>query len=207
MQTGRLIHALYSVPFASQLMPPSSRGRYSGEESKYLITHRKPIRHPRFFFKNSILIPYSSLKAQLQMVVENTEIEKGVVYAYQTYYSITDELVILITPSKLYIASKICDQPAFNQELSQIFSVQFLKEDSDNPDGKPQPKLDEDDEVLKIVYYDRKLFVSEINRNKDPFSVANKYWKTTLKKVNQKAKKDFLDRIEVEKANNFANFF
>jgi len=97
------------------------------------------------------------------------------------------------------VVSKVCDQPVFNQELSQIFSVQFFREEKD--------PADEDAEVLKIVYYDHKLFVSEINRSKDPFSVASKFWKVTFKKVNQKVKKDFLDRIEIERANNFANFF
>lgn len=86
--------------------------------------------------------------------------------------------------------------------------MQFRKEEKEVSEGRlPIPKPEEEAEVLKIVYYDRKLFVSEINRSKDPFSVAHKFWKAAFKKVNQKAKKDFLDRIETEKASNFANFF
>jgi hypothetical protein len=53
------------------------------KESEEILAHRKPIRHPRFFFKNRILIPYSSLKAKLQMVVDNKDLEDGVLLCSQ----------------------------------------------------------------------------------------------------------------------------
>lgn len=77
-KTDRLLTTLYSLPFASHIMP-SDRGQHMiSEASKSIVNSRRPIRHPRFFFKNRILIPYSSMKAQLQMVVDNKDIENGV---------------------------------------------------------------------------------------------------------------------------------
>lgn len=77
-KTDKLLSTLYSLPFAAHIMP-SDRGQLiMSEASKTIVNSRRPLRHPRFFFKNRILIPYSSMKAQLQMVVDNKDIENGV---------------------------------------------------------------------------------------------------------------------------------
>lgn len=77
-KTEKLLSTLYALPFASNLIPTQRGQNFSSEASKLLVSSRRPNRHPRFFFKNRILIPYSSMKAQLQMIVDNKDIENGV---------------------------------------------------------------------------------------------------------------------------------
>jgi hypothetical protein len=77
-KTEKLMSTLYALPFASNIMAPHRSQNMSSDASKLLVSTRRPNRHPRFFFKNRILIPYSSMKAQLQMIVDNKDIENGV---------------------------------------------------------------------------------------------------------------------------------
>lgn len=77
-KTEKLMSTLYALPFASRIIPPQRIQGQNSEASKLLVNSRRPNRHPRFFFKNRILIPYSSMKAQLQMIVDNKDIENGV---------------------------------------------------------------------------------------------------------------------------------
>lgn len=80
-KTERIQDLLYQIPFAANLVRPYKNSSLtSGDTAKHLINSTKPMRHPRFFFKNRILIPYSSLKAKLQMVVDNKDIENAVKY-------------------------------------------------------------------------------------------------------------------------------
>jgi hypothetical protein len=74
-----MIKNLLVVPFRKQAGISDDRLTVGfNKESEEILAHRKPVRHPRFFFKNKILIPYSSLKAKLQMVVDNKDLEEGV---------------------------------------------------------------------------------------------------------------------------------
>ena len=77
-KTEKIWSTLYTLPFASHIIPAHRGQNLSSEATKALVSSRRPIRHPRFFFKNRILIPYSSMKAQLQMIVDNKDIETGV---------------------------------------------------------------------------------------------------------------------------------
>ena len=79
-KTDKLIRTLYALPFASHIIPADRIHSVGSDASKALVSSRRPIRHPRFFFKNRILIPYSSMKAQLQMIVDNKDIETGVLH-------------------------------------------------------------------------------------------------------------------------------
>jgi hypothetical protein len=197
----KLIHSLYSIPFASNLIPSGRNRASAGDGSKSLISTRRPIRHPRFFFKNRILIPYSSLKAQLQMVVDNKDIEHG------TFYFITDDEVILLANNKIYIVSKLLDHPVACIELDQIFSVQFVSEEAVGDSADVGLKGDEENATLKILYYDKSKFENEMSKHNDPFHAASKYMKYKFRRISPKVKEEFEQRMAAEKQNNFATFF
>ena len=118
--------------------------------------------------------------------------------------------------SKIYIVNKMIDHPVACLELDQIFSVQFITEEKDNTesgsvaqktlDANPNP-VEDDQSLLKIIYYDKSKFAAEINKNKDPFDAASKYLKIRFKRINKKVKSEFEQRISTEKQNNFAGFF
>ena len=68
------------VPFSSPFKLGIDLGnRYEAENNTAnLAAARKPKRPPRFFFKSKYLIPYSSMKAKLQMTIDVKDIESGV---------------------------------------------------------------------------------------------------------------------------------
>jgi hypothetical protein len=82
-KTEKWFNTLYTLPFANHIIPNQRLEAQNSDASKLLVSGRRPSRHPRFFFKNKILIPYSSMKAQLQMIVDNKDIETGVFTFYQ----------------------------------------------------------------------------------------------------------------------------
>lgn len=47
-----------------------------------ILNSRKAKRPPRFFFRSTYLIPYSSIKAKLQMAIDSKDIEQGVTPFY-----------------------------------------------------------------------------------------------------------------------------
>lgn len=213
---NRLLQTLYSIPFAARWVPGRRQMEESGEVSRQLISERKPHRIPRFFFKNAILIPYSSLKARLQMVVDNKDIVEG------TFYFITPDDVILLAPEKMYIVSRNPQHEVFILQIDQIFKVAF--EEPQTPLKQPT-ELSESDEILSMLsiptlrqeglgafsltinYYDKRKFEKNVSGPADPFAKADKCLRLEFFGVNQKVKKEFEARITHEKENNFVAFF
>ena len=79
-KAGRLMETVF-VPFGKQFKLAENleltRKQYQ-ESTKGILDSRKPKRPPRFFFKSKYLIPYSSMKAKLQMTIDVKNIELGV---------------------------------------------------------------------------------------------------------------------------------
>ena len=73
------------LPFSSPFNQNNAENRKNRKEkdidmnnSLNILATRKPKRPPRFFFKSKYLIPYSSMKAKLQMTIDVRDIENGV---------------------------------------------------------------------------------------------------------------------------------
>lgn len=209
----RLLHVLYSIPFAGRWVPGKRLNEESGEASRQLLAQRKPHRIPRFFFKNAILIPYSSLKARLQMVVDNRDVIAG------TFYFITPDDVILLAPERMYIVSRAPEKEVYILQIDQIFNVVF--EEPQTP-IKPSSQLAEQDDMMSlstlrqegsavlsliIYFYEKEKFEKNVSRAADPFAKAYKYHRLDFVGVNQKVRKEFEERIKQEKENNFVAFF
>lgn len=213
LSIDRALQMLYSIPFAGRWVPGKRLSEESGEASRQLLAQRKPHRIPRFFFKNAILIPYSSLKARLQMVVDNRDVIAG------TFYFITPDDVILLAPERMYIVSRDPDKEVHILQIDQIFNVVF---EEPQTSLKPASQMAEQDDMMSlstlrqegsavlslvIYHYDKKKFEKNVSRAADPFVKADKYLRLEFVGVNQKVRKEFEERIKLEKENNFVAFF
>lgn len=79
-RAGGILETVF-VPFGKQFKLAENlemTKRQYQESTKGILNSRKPKRPPRFFFKSKYLIPYSSMKAKLQMTIDVKNIELGV---------------------------------------------------------------------------------------------------------------------------------
>ena len=79
-RAGGILETVF-VPFGKQFKLAENlelTKRQYQESTKGILDARKPKRPPRFFFKSKYLIPYSSMKAKLQMTIDVRNIELGV---------------------------------------------------------------------------------------------------------------------------------
>lgn len=87
-----LIHAVF-IPFADPTKIKNKKSQGNGDNlhiendtSYSILNGKKPKRPPRFFFKSTYLIPYSSIKAKLQMAIDSLDIEQGVIF-FSNFFS------------------------------------------------------------------------------------------------------------------------
>ena len=92
-------------------------------------------------------------------------------------------------------------------DLDQIFSIQLVNDETGGEGENDPNKTNENSATMKIIYYDKHKFETEMSKKKDPFDAASKYMKYKFRKINQKVREEFEQRISLEKQNNFASFF
>jgi hypothetical protein len=84
------------------------------------ISEIGPKRPPRFFYRNKILVPFSELKAKLQLELDNQDIYKGF------FFYVSDEYVVLLAKEKFVMISRDLQKPILTLEYSSIFKVYVL---------------------------------------------------------------------------------
>ena len=81
-----------------------------------------PKRPPRFFYRNKVLVPFSELKAKLQLELDNQDIYKGF------FFYVSLEYVVLLAKEKFVMISRELQKPILTLEYSSIFKVYVLGE-------------------------------------------------------------------------------
>lgn len=187
-KVGRLIHTALILPLATPFLPALVKERKLGlvgeglteEESALIPDNRNednvvPKRPPRFFYRNKILVPFSELKAKLQLILDNKDINKGFFFYISSHY------VVLLTEDKFVLISKQSQRPILTQEYSAIFRVNIYD------DKIQEEKSGVKEKYQKIDYYETAKFLTSIVKKEDPFVSSSKTVRFQLKEPQEKS--------------------